>query len=1064
MQPIQLQWNPILPNRLTQLMLLAATMLIYSVLGMAIGNSLFVSYVGAEHLPFAFMLIGLCSMPAYVLFSQVVDRYSRSRLFRYVLLGSIVVALVLRLLLTQESSYVYYLLLIIVFFQWDFHNNVLYPSLLTDYFTTLEYKRYIPYIGIAQAIGMLIGGGLTTLLAHYLRTRDLLLCLPIVFVLGVIQLAYLEGSQRQLSMVESETSVGILESLQAFPDLVKRYPLVLFLASSSFLLVIVYISSEFLWFNVYGDRFSDQELTGFLGLMRIVISVVQVAVIYGVTRPLLRTLGVAKMNPLYPMTTLTSLFGLISNFGLPAAIGLHINGDAIYKAINLPVHQLNYNAIPREFIGRIRVLSDGLIYAVGLTLAGILLWICETYLSVIQIAWLVTGVAGVLLLVRIPMGRFYANGLEEMIRSNSINLDEFDTYPIPLPPQSGEAVRELLTDSNPYTQLKGLELAARMNQPSQFLTDVETLIPKADSQIYERAIALFSRCPDLLNHFEEKLHDPALQAFALEILLINQYRPSQQQIDAWLISSDAELQVLGAIAQIIADPSSNPPWSVNLGGATARIVTRVVAHSNIPALIPLIPNVVLTQPNSDSIRAGLEALLPLTQYGDENIAAIAHTKLDHSDPMVRMAAFELLRITRCDDQLEAISNGFDDPDPRVRQRAANALAAYGRTGLVLAKEQLHVPKPDVVDTAITAIGLVRTKYASNLLFDYLSPDYKLLLQTRKWQQQIPADAPGWQMLRVAITDYQERLTQRVLFVLSALGHARTVNSVRRLLVTRNQQELEKAIEVLASLSHRRFVLPLIPLLEGHMVSERSSSRGQITPQWFRAKGYRLLLEALESKDRWIRTGALIALSMVPSAHINDPDPFVRQIAGQIFGVIDPSTSPVKTAMNQLLLLKNIALFKNLSLDELLLIDKSLEQAHVLAGETIFTEGEWGAHLYIIADGTVQLVKDIDGIQRELKQLGQGQYFGEIALFDDAPRWDGAIALEDCTLLKLEKNRFLSLITQRPHIILEMCRFLSQRLREIDKHRSDKALAVSGNSTESSDSQVLSAFHRSSNHE
>ncbi len=67
----------------------------------------------------------------------------------------------------------------------------------------------------------------------------------------------------------------------------------------------------------------------------------------------------------------------------------------------------------------------------------------------------------------------------------------------------------------------------------------------------------------------------------------------------------------------------------------------------------------------------------------------------------------------------------------------------------------------------------------------------------------------------------------------------------------------------------------------------------------------------------------------------------------------------------------------------------------------------------------------------------GQYFGEIALFDEAPRWDGAIALEDSILLCLEKKRFLSLIAQRPHIILEICRFLSQRLRETDKYMSGK---------------------------
>ena len=68
---------------------------------------------------------------------------------------------------------------------------------------------------------------------------------------------------------------------------------------------------------------------------------------------------------------------------------------------------------------------------------------------------------------------------------------------------------------------------------------------------------------------------------------------------------------------------------------------------------------------------------------------------------------------------------------------------------------------------------------------------------------------------------------------------------------------------------------------------------------------------------------------------------------------------------------------------------------------------------------MQLTKAIDGNPRLLNQLGRGQYFGEVALFDDAPRWDGAIAQSDCTLLQLEKNRFLSLVAQRPDIYLEM---------------------------------------------
>ena len=1077
MQTVLPQWLNLQPNikfnRLTQLLLLAVTVLMYSVLGMAIANSLFVSYVGADHLPQAFILIGLCSMPAYAIFSQIVDRYSRPQLFRYVLLASVIAILGLRLLLEQEAAYAYYVLLIAIFFQWDFHNNVLYPSLLTDYFTTLEYKRYAPYIGIAQAVGTLMGGGLTTLLSHYFRTRDLLWFMPVVFLIGFVQLLYLESSQRLINVDKPAQSVGIIESIITFPDLVKRYPLALFLSSSSFLLVIIYISSEFLWFNIYGQQFSDQALTGFLGEMRIIISLVQVAVIFGITRPLLKAWGVAQMNTVYPLTTLATFAGLLTHFGLPAAIGLHINGDGLYKGINLPVHQLNYNAIPREFVGRIRTLSDGLIYAIGLTLAGALLWVGETRLSLTQIAWLVALLTVLLLLVRLPMGRFYASGLEDMIRSDSLDLDFFDLDPIQLNPESAAAVQALLTDSDRYSQLKGLELAARMEEPSQFLSVIEPLVSQKDGikdeQLYEGAIALFAPCPaDLQTHFQQKLSDPHLQAFAWEVLLINRVVPDESELKAQqgLQAEDPqsedpqkiERRVLSAIAQLTANPAASPDWPLPLTSSAARIITRVVAYSKNPALAPLIPNLVLTQTQSDIIRTGLEALLPLTQRGDTATAAIASSKLSHYDPMVRIAALDLLRITAVAEQISTVGTCLGDPNPRVREQCAKTLAACGRPGVDLAKASLSSEQPEIVNAAITAIGLVRTRYASNVLFDYLAPSYGQLAQTRQWQAQIPPDAPSWEALRVAIADYHNRLIQKVLYVLSALGHARTVNAVNRLLATNTQNELENAIEVLASLNHRRFVLPLMPLLESLVTakadevalletddivvqskpaataSDVHQTLQPVTPLWLKTKGYRLLLEALESNDRWIKSGALIALAMVPATLINDSDPFIKQVAGQIF----EANLPAKTAMNRLLLLKTVSLFKNLSLDELILIDESLEQTQVLIEDTIFAEGDSAAHLYIVAEGNVRLVKKVDGTPRKIRQLGRGDYFGEVALFDDAPLWDSAIAQTDCTLLKLEKNRFLSLITQRPHMILEICRFLTQRLRETDRYRSENS--------------------------
>ncbi|MEM9264402.1 MAG: cyclic nucleotide-binding domain-containing protein [Cyanobacteria bacterium P01_F01_bin.13] len=1058
-------FKPIQDGRLAQLLLLAVTVLVQSVMAIAAANSIFVSQLGAERLPIAFILIGLCSMPAYIGISQVVQRIRSTQLFCGALLILLGLILAIRLALPLDTVPVYYGLLIVSFFQWDICNNILYPSLLTDYFNTLEYKQYAPYIGIAQAVGTLVGGGLVSGLSRWLSTQDLLLCLPGVIAIALLQLTYLDRTQRPLSTQPSAT-IGVVESLRSFPELAKRYPLVIFLAASSFLLVIIYLSSEFLWFSIYGQQFTQRELTGFLGLMRVVVSVFQMVVLYGLTRPLLRWLGVARMNVVFPLTTLAAFVGLGVNGQLPAAIGLQLNGDALYKAINLPVHQLNYNAIPQEFMGRIRTLGDGFIYAVGLTCAGAFLWLCEHGLSLEQITWLVCSLVMVFLLVRLPMGRFYTAGLEELIRTDAIDLDQLASRQAVLPLKA--SIQTLLQSEDRYDQIKGLELATRFGAPVEFLEEVLTLLPGADRQVRSAVVTLFSDGFEAgpgfdVNSTERALEEAeeaglwsvwqaqleaeqplACRLTALEILMVQQQPIAADLLDEFSLHADASLRSLAMVARLQGTSLTNTAFSEIeqsvLDEGVAKAVIRVVARSADETLLELLTTRLLPEGSAETKQLGLETLANLseTMADATGITALAQQHFSHEQPAVRIAALALWQRNHGD--LAPLTEALGDVHPRVREQAATLLAAKG--GLTEAKEQLGADDRKTVNGAISTIGKIRTRQASDILYAHLADDFQQVGHTRRWQTQIPQDDPNWQPLAVAIADYHQRLIQKVLYVLASLGHSRTVNTVNQIFATTDRRDRSNAVEVLASLNHRRFILPLLPLLE-------EDTDGTDAPQpslnWLRNKGYKILLEAIESKDRWLRAGALIALAKIPRASLKDRDPVVRTVARNLFPTapllqdvytaLQPSTPD--TLMNRLLIIKDVALFQNLSLDELLLIDEALVPQQLIAGEIVFEEGSWGAHLYIIASGAVQIVKTVDDEQREIKQLVAGNYFGEIALFDDAPRWNGAIAKDDCMLLKLEKQRFISLTTQRPHILLEICRFMSQQLRETDTFRSAK---------------------------
>jgi len=99
-------------------------------------------------------------------------------------------------------------------------------------------------------------------------------------------------------------------------------------------------------------------------------------------------------------------------------------------------------------------------------------------------------------------------------------------------------------------------------------------------------------------------------------------------------------------------------------------------------------------------------------------------------------------------------------------------------------------------------------------------------------------------------------------------------------------------------------------------------------------------------------------------------------------------------------------------------------------EVIFEENSLGNDMYAIHPGKVKLSTKAPGSELVLGILGSGEFFGEMALVDDAPRSATAIAEEDNTkLVVLDQSRFLYLVSQQPPFALTIMHGLCQRIRD-----------------------------------
>jgi CRP/FNR family transcriptional regulator, cyclic AMP receptor protein len=102
------------------------------------------------------------------------------------------------------------------------------------------------------------------------------------------------------------------------------------------------------------------------------------------------------------------------------------------------------------------------------------------------------------------------------------------------------------------------------------------------------------------------------------------------------------------------------------------------------------------------------------------------------------------------------------------------------------------------------------------------------------------------------------------------------------------------------------------------------------------------------------------------------------------------------------------------------------------GEIVFEEGSPGQEMYVIASGAVKLTTVKQGRETFLARMEAGEFFGEMALVDAAPRSGTVTADEEGTsLIKLDLERFLFLVQQQPIFALAIMHTLCDRIRRKD---------------------------------
>jgi CRP/FNR family transcriptional regulator, cyclic AMP receptor protein len=117
-------------------------------------------------------------------------------------------------------------------------------------------------------------------------------------------------------------------------------------------------------------------------------------------------------------------------------------------------------------------------------------------------------------------------------------------------------------------------------------------------------------------------------------------------------------------------------------------------------------------------------------------------------------------------------------------------------------------------------------------------------------------------------------------------------------------------------------------------------------------------------------------------------------------------------------------FAELSRNELIELAKATEDMEVDEGKALTREGESGREFFVIIDGEVSVTKD----GSEIRRMGPGDFFGEIALVEDMPRTATVTAMTPLRFFVLTRQSFRSLLAHQPQLEQKVSAALEERLR------------------------------------
>jgi len=475
-------------------------------------NGLFLSEIGIEWLPLAFVLVAIFAALISTLYTRFLGRLSLHRIILTTLLISVALFVLFGLLLRLNVVGGW---ILFAFYLWVSIFAVLSASqfwvLANVVFNAREAKRLFGFIGSGAIAGGIFGGYLTTLLAERVGSENLILiaagllaiCIPLTTAVWHRQV--LPGQSKFQRRKKINKTEHPFHLIQKSPHLVN-------LAGIIGVSVIVAKLVDYQFSAIAAAKITDpDELTAFFGFWFSNFNVMSLLVQLLLTRRVVGTLGVGSSLLFLPIGVLIGAIAVLFAPELWAAVFVKMNDGSLKQSINKAAVELLALPVPAQIKNQTKTFIDVVVDSLATGISGLIL------------IFLVHGLELSARMISIMIIAFIAGWLYFAFRVKKTYLNSFQ-FNIQSVSQKGEDRLDLSNES----VISDLRAVLRKGGEGQILFVLKKLNRQPDNRF----------APDflhLLKHSSDKVKESALrnlyfvsgQHFIEEVRLFITY-PSQQ--------------------------------------------------------------------------------------------------------------------------------------------------------------------------------------------------------------------------------------------------------------------------------------------------------------------------------------------------------------------------------------------------------------------------------------------------------------------------------------------------------------------------------------------------------